>query len=164
MIYRFGISIFVLFSIISTGMILYTKTLQENVVVNSGLENAKIYADGIAAFRTLYTSEVVSVAAAHGLEITHDYHGKKAIPLPATLSILLGDKIKESGSGASVRLYSPYPFPWRKKTSGLKVICSVKKRGRPFRKMQANPISSFRSTKQLAHCGMRSLTQCARAV
>ena len=46
MVYRFGVSIFVLFSIISTGMILYTKTLQENVVVNSGLENAKIYVDG----------------------------------------------------------------------------------------------------------------------
>ena len=82
-------------------MILYTSALQEEAVKASSLENAKIYSDAIAAFRTLYTSEVVSAAEEHGLEVTYDYVDKKAIPLPATLSILLAGKIGESGSGAS---------------------------------------------------------------
>ncbi len=117
--YRIIILIFVLFSTISGGMIWYTDTLQENAVKASSLENAKIYSDAIAAFRTLYTSEVVSAAEEHGLEVTFDYVDKKAIPLPATLSILLAGKIGEGSSGANARLYSPYPFPWREETGGL---------------------------------------------
>jgi len=42
-----------------------------------------------------------------------------AILLPAASSIILGKYIGASGSGASVKLYSPYPFPWRKNDSGL---------------------------------------------
>ncbi len=118
--YRIIISIFVLFTLISTGMILHTKNLQENVVKTSGLYNAQLYSNAIATFRTIYTSEVVSVAERYGLEITHDYQNKKAIPLPATLSMILGNKIGESGSGESVKLYSPFPFPWRKETGGLR--------------------------------------------
>ncbi|MCK5488086.1 MAG: PAS domain S-box protein, partial [Desulfobacterales bacterium] len=49
-----------------------------------------------------------------GIEVTHDYVTKKgAIPLPATLTMLLGERINEAGSGASVRLFSDFPFPWR---------------------------------------------------
>lgn len=123
-------------------MILYTKNIQDNVVKHSGLDNAKIYTDAITAFRTLYTSEVISVARKHGLEVTHDYLNKKAIPLPATLSILLGDKIKENGTGASVRLYSPYPFPWRKKTGGL-VDDFSEKAWESFSKDANNPYFEF---------------------
>jgi len=100
-------------------MIWHTNNLQKNVVKASGLYNAKLYSDAISLFRNVYTSEVVSVAEQHGLEVTHDYHNKKAIALPATLSILVGNKIGERGSGERVSLYSPYPFPWREKTGGL---------------------------------------------
>lgn len=124
--YRIIIFIFALFSLISVGMISHTKTLQENVVKTSGLHNAKLYSDAIAVFRTIYTSEVVSVAEQFGLQVTHDYHNKDAIPLPATLGILIGNKIGESGSGANASLYSPYPFPWRIKTGGLKDSFSKK--------------------------------------
>jgi signal transduction histidine kinase len=102
------------------GMIWHTKTLQENVVKSSGLHNAEHYSDVITTFRTLYTSEVVAAAEQHGLQVTHDYLNKKAIPLPATLSILLGNKIGGNDSGAKVSLYSPHPFPWRTDTGGLK--------------------------------------------
>ena len=117
--YRIIISIFAFFSLISTGMILHTNRLQENIVKSSALDNARLYSNAIETFRTLYASEVVSVARKQGLEVTHDYHDKMAIPLPATLSMLLGNKIGESDSGASTKLYSPYPFPWRKETGGL---------------------------------------------
>lgn len=113
--YRALIFIFTLFTSLAMGMIWHTKTLQENVIKSSGLHHAKLYSDAITVFRTLYTSEVVAVAKQHGLQATHDYLDKKAIPLPVTLSILLGKKIGENGSGATVNLYSPYPFPWRKK-------------------------------------------------
>lgn len=117
--YRVIIFIFVVFSLISTGMIWHTKNLQQHAIESSGLSNAKLYSDTITAFRSIYTSEVVSVAEQHGLQVTHDYLDKKAIPLPATLSMLLGKKIGENGSGASSKLYSPHPFPWRENTGGL---------------------------------------------
>jgi len=107
-------------------MIWHVRILQNNVVKTSALHNAKLYADAISAFRILYTSEVVDIARRHGLKATHDYKKKKSIPLPATLSILLGEKIGQNGSGAIVSLYSPYPFPWRKDTGGLKDSFSKK--------------------------------------
>jgi len=64
--------------------------------------------------RALYTSEVVEIARAQGIEVTHDYHGKqRAIPLPATLIIELGQRLAKSGASLQIRLYSDYPFPWR---------------------------------------------------
>lgn len=101
-------------------MVWHTENLQENVVKSSALHYAKLYSDAIKAFRALYTSEVVAVAEQHGLQATHDYLNKKAIPLPATLTIILGKRIAENGSGATVSLYSPYPFPWREKDERFK--------------------------------------------
>ncbi|MDH3972980.1 MAG: ATP-binding protein [Deltaproteobacteria bacterium] len=118
---RTAIFIFLFFTVIASGMIWHVKVLQSNVVEKSSLNYAKLYSDSIIAFRTLYSSEVVKAAESFGLEVTHDYYRKeRAIPLPATLSILLGQKIGEIGSGATARLYSPYPFPWRKEGGGLK--------------------------------------------
>lgn len=116
---RVIILIFTFFILIAVGMIFHSKSLQENAVQTTGLANAKIFSDAITTFRTLYTSEIVQVASEHGLEITHDYHNKSAIPLPATFSMLVGEKISENETGANSNLYSPYPFPWRQDTGGL---------------------------------------------
>ncbi len=43
-----------------------------------------------------------------------------AIPLPATLSLILGKHIGAHASGAQTRLYSAYPFPWRREEGGLR--------------------------------------------
>lgn len=65
-------------------------------------------------FRTLYTSEVVNRVRSHATEVTHDYKTKDgAIPLPTTLSMLLGERLSDADAGAEVRLYSEHPFPWR---------------------------------------------------
>lgn len=97
-------------------MLVHVSRLQHNVVETAALHHAKLYIRALTEFRTLYTAEVVSVASQHGLEVTHDYQNKPgAIPIPATLTMLLGDRIGASGLGASSRLYSPYPFPWRSK-------------------------------------------------
>ncbi len=74
----------------------------------------------IKEMRRLYSSEVVDRATAHGMEATHDYKDKeKAIPLPATLTREIGAMVRRDRPGASIRLYSDYPFPWRKEESRL---------------------------------------------
>ncbi|MCH8062545.1 MAG: response regulator [Chloroflexi bacterium] len=95
--------------------------LQSRFVEVTALQAAAHYTLALTEFRTLYTAEVVEVVRAHGIEVTHEYKGKdKAIPLPATLSMELGRRITQQGSGGQTRLYSPYPFPWRAETDGLR--------------------------------------------
>lgn len=88
--------------------------LQSNLTESLTLKDASLYAQALEAFRTLYTSEVVVRAQTKGVEVTHDYASKEgAIPLPVTLSILLGSHIAAQGTGRHTRLYSDYPFPGR---------------------------------------------------
>ncbi|MCZ6790205.1 MAG: SpoIIE family protein phosphatase [Candidatus Dadabacteria bacterium] len=95
--------------------------LQSKLVESALLHDAARYSRAITEFRTLYTAKVVEVVRQHGIEVTHDVEGKEnAIPLPATLSIELGNRITEKESGSHVRLYSLYPFPWRSETGGLR--------------------------------------------
>lgn len=100
-------------------MILHTKTIKKNAVIASATQMAKLYSQAISTFRTIYSSKVVTIAEKNALPAIHDFHNKNAIPLPATLTIILGNKIAEIGEGEKVSLYSPYPFPWRKETGGL---------------------------------------------
>jgi signal transduction histidine kinase len=95
--------------------------LSHTLLESKALRDADLYSEAIAEFRALYTSEVVETVMQRGIEVTHDYKAKEsAIPLPATLSLLLGKRIGEHGSGAETRLYSPYPFPWRRAEGGLR--------------------------------------------
>ncbi|WP_137818477.1 diguanylate cyclase [Pseudomonas sp. 2FG] len=88
---------------------------------NAALKSAQLYTATLSEFRSLYASEVVARARAYGMSVTHDYQATpQAIPLPATLSMLLGNRLGQHGSGVSTRLYSPYPFPWRAQEGGLK--------------------------------------------
>ncbi len=90
------------------------RQFSHDLAESTALQYATLYARSIEEFRTLYTSEVVSRARDHGMEVTHDYAARDgAIPLPATLSMALGSRIAEAASGVEVRLYSDYPFPWR---------------------------------------------------
>ena len=80
----------------------------------AALQDAERTSKTLASFRALYTSEVVDRVRSHGIEVTHDYETRDgSIPLPATLSMKLGDMIGQQHTGALVRLYSDYPFPWR---------------------------------------------------
>jgi PAS domain S-box-containing protein len=69
----------------------------------------------IEELRKVYSEDVVARAKGHGVVATHDYDTReRAIPLPATLTMKLGERINGHQPGAHVRLYSDYPFPWRK--------------------------------------------------
>ena len=98
----------------------HVQGLQSNLVRMQALQSAKLFAETLAEFRTVYTSEVVERIRPAGIEITHDYHLQEgAVPLPATLSMILGNRIGALGSGAESRLYSGHPFPWRSENGGL---------------------------------------------
>ncbi len=102
-------------------VVVYIHRMQTNLVEEMALQDAKVYSQALVAFRTLYTSEVVSRLESSNLnvDITHDYPTKPgAIPLPATLGLLLGNHIARHGNGGSTRLYSDYPFPWRRSNGG----------------------------------------------
>ena len=93
-------------------MLWYVSRLQSNLIASIALQDASLYAQALAEFRTLYTSEVVETVRPLGIEVTHDYMSHAgAIPLPVTLTMLLGERISAHEAGAQVRLYSPYPFP-----------------------------------------------------
>ena len=96
------------------GMIIlvHNSRLTRSLTESTALHDAKLYSDAIAEFRTLYTSEVISTVREH-VKVTHDYKNhEKAVPLPATLSMLLGERIGEQEDGAETRLYSKFPFPY----------------------------------------------------
>jgi PAS domain S-box-containing protein len=88
--------------------------LSHKLVRISALQNVALQSKLITEFRSLYTSNVVERVRHRGVEVTHEYTGKEgSIPLPATFTIELGRHIGADQSGAQVRLYSDYPFPWR---------------------------------------------------
>jgi len=110
-------TLLVLTIMFGTGVVIilwHVYRLQSNLIESVTLNNASLYAQALEEFRTLYTSEVAVRARMKGVEVTHDYDTKEgAIPLPATLSLLLGNHIAAKGTGGQPRLYSDYPFPWR---------------------------------------------------
>ncbi len=102
------------------GIFWQVSRVQSNLIDSIVLQDAALYAQALAEFRTLYTSEVVETVRDRGIEVTHDYATRPgAIPLPATLSMRLGQRIGAHKSGAQTRLYSPYPFPWRQQEGHL---------------------------------------------
>jgi len=115
MFHRRTILILLLVSCVATAFMIWQASLSHaRLVESAAIHQAAHNLNLLAEFRALYTSEVVTPAIAHGLEVTHDYAGKGgAIPLPASLSILLGERLADSQGGGHLRLYSEFPFPWR---------------------------------------------------
>lgn len=101
-------------------MLWYVSHLQSDLIASIALQDASLYSQALTEIRTLYTSEVVETVRKHGIAVTHDYASREgAIPLPVTLNRLLGERIGAHRAGAQARLYSPYPFPWRRDEGGL---------------------------------------------
>jgi tRNA A-37 threonylcarbamoyl transferase component Bud32 len=89
--------------------------LNERLVQSTALEGAAQQAEMLESVNDLY-SEVVDRVKHDGVNVTHDYATQKgAIPLPARMTIDLAQLINaRSESGVQVRLYSDYPFRFRK--------------------------------------------------
>jgi class 3 adenylate cyclase len=102
-----------------------TSRLSLSLVKSQALQNSELYARAIVEARTLYSDLAVErIKAAqdlHGITITDNYTDKKqAIPVPATYLIELGHRLSQNNNGMFVRLYSDYPFPYRRKEGGPK--------------------------------------------
>src|SRR5215475_4703094 len=127
-------------------MLWYVSRLQSNLITSIALQDASLYAQALAEFRTLYTSEVVETVRAHGIEVTHDYMTHTgAIPLPVTLTMLLGKRINAHEAGAQIRLYSPYPFPSRRAEGGLHDAFGQA----AWDYLQRNPTTSFHRVEEV---------------
>ncbi|VAW86681.1 hypothetical protein MNBD_GAMMA17-586 [hydrothermal vent metagenome] len=154
--WQFILILMLLFFFATLAAVWHVSQLQSRLIESTAIKNAHLFSDALTEFRTLYTSEVVNTARQHGLEISHDYATKEgAIPLPATLSMLLGEKIGQHASGSKTSLYSPYPFPWRKGTGGLRDPFKEE----AWRFLSQNPDKSFyRFTERDGHQRLRYAT------
>jgi|GEM_PF-665980 len=93
----------------------YLSHATNTLVQSAALQGMTLQAETLTELRNVYTSEVVDRVSGHDIDVTHDYPLKLgAIPLPVTFTMELGRRISLHDSGMVVRLYSDYPFPWRK--------------------------------------------------
>jgi signal transduction histidine kinase len=113
---RMILLVVLLFSLAMAGLLWQMSSLSEDLARGLVLQGTELQSVMLEEIRQYYSSEIVArVGHVEGLEVTHDYRAKKnAIPLPATMSIELGKRVSERMPGLQVRLYSDYPFPWRK--------------------------------------------------
>ncbi|MDZ8054304.1 MAG: adenylate/guanylate cyclase domain-containing protein [Aulosira sp. ZfuVER01] len=95
-------------------------SLSTNLMQSQALMNAELQAKSIIDAWRLYSDSAANRAKkVQGITIAHNYLIKEgAIPPPATYAIELGKKVTEQQNGMSVRLYSDYPYPWRKAEGG----------------------------------------------
>ncbi len=84
--------------------------LSEELVQASALEAAAQQSEMLDVVNIVYSSEVAD--RVRNVPVTHDYADRPgAIPLPATMTIVLGGHLSERGqSGVQVRLYNDIPF------------------------------------------------------
>lgn len=114
------LSLLIIFILMVSGILYYINDVHKNMIESNSLEFTRLYSEAISEFRTIYTKDVVSRLKDQDIKITHDFENyTNAIPLPATLSMKLGKRIAAHRNGALTKLYSPYPFPWRKDQGGL---------------------------------------------
>ncbi|HEX9663351.1 MAG TPA: ATP-binding protein [Candidatus Binatia bacterium] len=89
--------------------------LSSSLVESGALHGTSLYSQSLTELRAFYNSEVVERVRPHGVVVTHDYTTKDgAVPIPATFTIEFGKRISEKGTGMQVRLYSDFPFAFRK--------------------------------------------------
>jgi len=102
--------------------LLSMSSLSSDLINSQAVQSSALYAQAIKEARTLYSQNAVSrVKEIPGIHITHDYTTQPGgIPLPATYLIELSKSISNQNPGMSVRLYSDYPFPWRKQEGGAR--------------------------------------------
>jgi hypothetical protein len=92
----------------------HIESSRQQILEDNALVAARSYASTFENLRSFYTSEVVARIPGNWVTVSHDYKDFKfGIPLPATLTIKLAEKIGQQTDGFSVKLYSDYPFPWR---------------------------------------------------
>ncbi len=105
-------ALFLITGVVLTGIL--TWQVLDNLRTRTAVETARSYAASLGIVRDYYTKEVVPKAREAGATVSHDYRNVPgAIPMPATLSIELGQLIDRAGSPARMHFYSAWPYPYR---------------------------------------------------
>ncbi len=82
---------------------------------SSAVRAAAAYSKAVTSTRSFYSNHIVPRAKEAGATVSHEYRDRKGtIPFPATMSIDLGLMLTNNGEGTNYRIYSGYPFPWRR--------------------------------------------------
>jgi class 3 adenylate cyclase len=85
--------------------------LSRSINKELSLKYADSYLIALNTFHSLYSTDVVTRAKIAGIVVSAEYKDiPGAIPVPATFSIELAEKISEKESGVTTRLYSNFPF------------------------------------------------------
>ncbi|MFT5155250.1 MAG: signal transduction histidine kinase/ActR/RegA family two-component response regulator [Planctomycetota bacterium] len=98
------------------------QTLQrssQEIIEEMALRDAETLTNALSSFREVYTKSVIQKAKKAGMVVSRDHHGRAGVlPLPATLTMELGELIAEHdhGHGLTTTLYSDLPFPGRERT------------------------------------------------
>ncbi|WDD98629.1 ATP-binding protein [Thalassomonas actiniarum] len=104
-----------LVSVMANRLIISVATEQ---VQNTSIDNAKIVSNLLTQLRAYYTANVIKDVQSQGLEISHDHRADKhVVPLPATMVHDISHSLNIEH--VNIRLYSAYPFPWRRQLSGI---------------------------------------------
>lgn len=105
----------VMFAAGAAATLWHLSRLSSTLVQSGALQGTSLYSESLTELRTFYGAEVVDRVRPQGVMVTHDYASHDgAIPIPATFSIEFGKHIGDKNSGMQIRLYSEYPFPFRK--------------------------------------------------
>jgi len=90
--------------------------LSEELVRSAALESAAQQSQTLEELNRYYSDVVENIKPIANIQVTHDWTKTKGhVPIPATLTIELGQRLRASNpAGVVVRLYSDYPFRSRK--------------------------------------------------
>lgn len=77
---------------------------------------AKAQLDLLTASRSFYSREVVDKLYSSGdVTVSHDFLNRElVVPAPVSMTLALETELKSFGADSSIRMYSKYPWPWRK--------------------------------------------------
>ena len=107
-------------SIIITLALAGTYYLSTNLVKEQALQQSSSLIKILNRTQTFYSSNVTDrLRGIPGVTIGPEYHNiEGGIPNPATYTIELGEGLEIKEKGVSFRLYSEYPFPYRRENGG----------------------------------------------
>jgi eukaryotic-like serine/threonine-protein kinase len=116
---RYPLAVSVLFAVIfgSVAGLWYLSSLSEFFVRQTAIESARLENKMLDEVWRFYSEEIEDInTKTTGVQITQDYRQvHPALPLPATFSIDLGERIGRRNPGMQVRVFSRYPWPGREK-------------------------------------------------
>lgn len=104
---------FLLFALTTGATLFYLVTEHHTEMAERNARlTAEITAENINHFRTYYSREVIGNVKNSETDVTHEFRQKPgSIPLPATLSIELGEFLQSQHFNIGYKMFSAYPFP-----------------------------------------------------